>query len=430
MKKNGFTLIELLAVIIILGILMIIAIPSVTKYISDSRKSSYIGTAKEIISSARNLVNSGDLEMFDTDTSYYINQECIKTENGTKSPYGEFTKAYVVVNYDGKGYEYYWTSVDDAGEGIKSITKVDNLDGNLIQSDLSDSDISNTLGVDGRNKYMIIDKNTNCGKGTVNQVSGNISGEGNNQETPTISAQALTTTVSQTDLVNIPDTDIYIYRGANPPNYVKFNCNGDSCEIWRIIGIYGNQLKVIRPQSPKNTAYNPGDYPANNNWINSTIDNYLNQNTEGGYYYSLSTSAKEMIDEREWNVGKVRNGPYAITAYTDAVQNKYVTKIGTMSYYESGYASAEQKCQNMYSLTHNGYGCLKRDINWLSFGTRCWTMSAWSDSDSYVWIITSTGESDHLFVSNPLAVYPAAFLKSSVKIAGGSGTSDDPYTLK
>ena len=37
-KKNGFTLIELLAVIIILGILMIIAVPAVTKYINDSRK--------------------------------------------------------------------------------------------------------------------------------------------------------------------------------------------------------------------------------------------------------------------------------------------------------------------------------------------------------------------------------------------------------
>ena len=56
-NKKGFTLIELLAVIIILGILMIIAIPSVTKYISDSRKSSYVDTAKEIIAGARNAVN-------------------------------------------------------------------------------------------------------------------------------------------------------------------------------------------------------------------------------------------------------------------------------------------------------------------------------------------------------------------------------------
>ena len=61
MKNKGFTLIELLAVIIILGILMIIAIPSVTKYINDSRKSAYIDTAKQIISGARNLVNNWNI---------------------------------------------------------------------------------------------------------------------------------------------------------------------------------------------------------------------------------------------------------------------------------------------------------------------------------------------------------------------------------
>jgi len=42
---------------------MIIAIPSVTKYISDSRKSAYVNIAKELISGARNMVNEGKLEI-------------------------------------------------------------------------------------------------------------------------------------------------------------------------------------------------------------------------------------------------------------------------------------------------------------------------------------------------------------------------------
>ena len=178
MNIKGFTLIELLAVIIILGILMIIAIPSVTKYISDSRKNTYIGTAKEIISGARNMVNEGKLEMFDTDTTYYIDVNCIKTENGTQSPYGEFTKAYVIVTYDGKGYDYYWTSVDDAGQGISKITEIDNLDIDKIESDLKDNDIPNSLGVDGRSEYIIIDKeHTNCGKGVATTVTDVVDGE-------------------------------------------------------------------------------------------------------------------------------------------------------------------------------------------------------------------------------------------------------------
>ena len=178
MKNNkGFTLIELLAVIIILGILMIIAIPSVTRYINDSRRSAYVDTAKEIISGARNFVNEGKLEMFDTDTTYYIDQECIQTENGSKTPYGEFVKAYVIVTYNGQGYEYFWTSVDDAGQGVRSITKLDKLDTDKIESDLTPDDIPDSLGIDGRSKYITINKQqTNCGKGIPTAVTGEVSG--------------------------------------------------------------------------------------------------------------------------------------------------------------------------------------------------------------------------------------------------------------
>ena len=117
-KKNGFTLIELLAVIIILGVLMIIAVPAVTKYINDSRKNGYVSTAKNLAGGVRNLINSGSLDLDDEDTTYYVDGECIKTDSGYKSPYGEFSKAYVVVTTSYDGHNYYWTSVDETGTGV------------------------------------------------------------------------------------------------------------------------------------------------------------------------------------------------------------------------------------------------------------------------------------------------------------------------
>ena len=162
-KKNGFTLIELLAVIIILGILMIIAIPSVTKYISDSRKSAYVDTAKNIISGARAEVNKGDLEMYDTGATYYIPVEYFKSENGLKSPYGDFTQAYVAVTYDGNGYNYYWVSNDEAGEGVNKVVLNDLLDEDDIVSDIKDEDIEHlvkTTAIGGRERILIYDIET------------------------------------------------------------------------------------------------------------------------------------------------------------------------------------------------------------------------------------------------------------------------------
>jgi len=152
-KILGFTLIELLAVIIILGILMIIAIPSVTEYISSSRKNSYIKTANQYIGGARNEVNSANMPMYDKNITYYIPSKCISLEKGGDSPFGELEEAYIVVTYDGHGYDYYWTSRDSQEMGIL-LTSEELLDEESIQTSIKE--LSTSVGVGDRDYILVL----------------------------------------------------------------------------------------------------------------------------------------------------------------------------------------------------------------------------------------------------------------------------------
>ena len=65
MKKlngKGFTLIELLAVITIMGILMLVAIPAVSRTIENSRRDTFADVAKEYVNTVRNAVLADELK--------------------------------------------------------------------------------------------------------------------------------------------------------------------------------------------------------------------------------------------------------------------------------------------------------------------------------------------------------------------------------
>ena len=149
LNNKGFTLIELLAVIVIMAILLIVAIPAVARTIENTRRDTFATVAGTYLNAVRNAVIADELKCGTGDTSisavgdgtyYYAINSADSSgqdlmESGGKSSWGNAeVNGYVKWVKSGKKITYSVILVDSADHGMDAEVGESGLGRSAVQS--------------------------------------------------------------------------------------------------------------------------------------------------------------------------------------------------------------------------------------------------------------------------------------------------------
>ena len=156
MNKKGFTLLELIAVIIIIGVLLMIAIPSVSGIIFSSRDNVYSNNIAAYINEIDTLYKEKKFgPLLDEDQIMMVPIKDISFEknNTNDSPYGgyDFERSYIIIERSEHGYKLYATVVDTTKRGVFEL--------------LSDDVNSSIIKVQDTNNFVKISNYFKCTSG-------------------------------------------------------------------------------------------------------------------------------------------------------------------------------------------------------------------------------------------------------------------------
>ena len=424
-NRNAFTLVELLAVIVILAIILVIAVPKITDTIKNSKIASFESSAKTIAAQAEK--KKMENEILD-------NTNPITCKNLVKLSNSDYISCSIYFDVDNNALVTLYGSGKFEGlqiiNGTKESAKAEEIKAPVYGN-------------------------------AVNYVNG-------------LYAYDASSNGLERDTTS--DNNIR-YVGGEPKNYVEFNG-----EAWRIIGVFGSNLKLIRDDilttysfDNKTTAQGIETDYGTNDWTNSYLREFLND-----YYYDsktitchsdsatswtegltatnatiecpsinkISSAAKSMIQKTTWTLGgttwKTSSAPYETypvnELYTSERETKVYSKHSTISsdyvglIYSSdyGYASTDASCrQNLRAgLTASGGTPTCKNTNWLYKGVWYWTISPNSSNSSDVFGADNDGRLGNFIVLYLRGVRPSLYLKSNVNIVSGIGTKDNMFKLE
>ena len=276
-------------------------------------------------------------------------------------------------------------------------------------------------------------------KEKIKQTVANICKNGQNLSECIIATNNIDDTLYHHDgtLVNGISDGSYRYAGASDAvnNYVCLGSTENPCpeaNLFRIIGVFGDQVKVIRATSIRDMAWDKNS----NTWSTSSLNAYLN----GEYLTSLGT----LLDKIATTTWKVGGNTYAniasqtaATAYVNEITNavttnttdnatEYSAKIGLMYVSDYGFAADP----SAWTLTMYNYNnTTAKTSNWMYLGSYEWPISRDADRSDGAFIVTGSGGVHYDLVTSTGAVRPSFNLVSSVTYSGGSGTQDSPIII-
>jgi type IV pilus assembly protein PilA len=144
-NQKGLTLVELLAVVVILGIIAAIAVPSIGGIIDNSKKDAHVANAEQMVAASRMALASNDTKILSGDNGNTLNRISLKEliDNGylegnlkdpdSNAPYNQL-QSYVDVDPQANGTYLYSVTLKGSKRGIVVNTSTSKIDRDAVNT--------------------------------------------------------------------------------------------------------------------------------------------------------------------------------------------------------------------------------------------------------------------------------------------------------